>query len=109
MTEKKSGAGHKRLSQGVLFFLAFLLTIVCIGTGSIQQRETVQVGSVATKRYVAQEDTVDEAATEKLREAAANSVGPIYKTDTTVMEKNMQQVENLFAELETALDRKSVV
>lgn len=104
MTEKKSGAGHKRLSQGVLFFLAFLLTIVCIGTGSIQQRETVQVGSVATKRYVAQEDTVDEAATEKLREAAANSVGPIYKTDTTVMEKNMQQVENLFAELEMALE-----
>lgn len=83
--------------------LAFVVTIVCIGTGSIQQRETVQVGSVATKRYVAQEDTVDEAATEKLREAAANSVGPIYKTDTTVMDKNVTMVEGVFQELDTVL------
>ena len=82
------GAERKELHRIVLFVLAFVATIVCIGTGSIQQRETVQVGSVATKRYVAPEDTVDEAATEKLREAAANSVGPIYKTDTTVMDKN---------------------
>ena len=83
--------------------LAFVVTIVCIGTGSIQQRETVQVGSVATKRYVAPEDTVDEAATEKLREAAANSVGPIYKTDTTVMDKNVTMVEGVFQELDTVL------
>ena len=86
-----------------MFVLAFVVTIVCIGTGSIQQRETVQVGSVATKRYVAPEDTVDEAATEKLREAAANSVGPIYKTDTTVMDKNVTMVEGVFQELDTVL------
>lgn len=97
------GAERKELHRIVLFILAFVVTIVCIGTGSIQQRETVQVGSVATKRYVAPEDTVDEAATEKLREAAANSVGPIYKTDTTVMEKNVTMVEGVFQELDTVL------
>lgn len=97
------GAERKELHRIVLFVLAFVLTIVCIGTGSIQQRETVQVGSVATKRYVAPEDTVDEAATEKLREAAANSVGPIYKTDTTVMDKNVTMVEGVFQELDTVL------
>lgn len=97
------GAERKELHRIVLFVLAFVVTIVCIGTGSIQQRETVQVGSVATKRYVAQEDTVDEAATEKLREAAANSVGPIYKTDTTVMDKNVIMVEGVFQELDTVL------
>lgn len=97
------GAERKELHRIVLFVLAFVLTIVCIGTGSIQQRETVQVGSVATKRYVASEDTVDEAATEKLREAAANSVGPIYKTDTTVMDKNVTAVEGVFQELDTVL------
>lgn len=97
------GAERKELHRIVLFVLAFVATIVCIGTGSIQQRETVQVGSVATKRYVAQEDTVDEAATEKLREAAANSVGPIYKTDTTVMDKNVTMVEGVFQELDTVL------
>lgn len=52
------GAERKELHRIVLFVLAFVVTIVCIGTGSIQQRETVQVGSVATKRYVAPEDTV---------------------------------------------------
>lgn len=97
------GAERKELHRIVLFVLAFVVTIVCIGTGSIQQRETVQVGSVVTKRYVAQEDTVDEAATEKLREAAANSVGPIYKTDTTVMDKNVTMVEGVFQELDTVL------
>lgn len=97
------GAERKELHRIVLFVLAFVATIVCIGTGSIQQRETVQVGSVATKRYVAPEDTVDEAATEKLREAAANSVGPIYKTDTTVMDKNVTMVEGVFQELDTVL------
>lgn len=97
------GAERKELHRIVLFVLAFVVTIVCIGTGSIQQRETVQVGFVATKRYVAQEDTVDEAATEKLREAAANSVGPIYKTDTTVMDKNVTMVEGVFQELDTVL------
>lgn len=97
------GAERKELHRIVLFVLAFAVTIVCIGTGSIQQRETVQVGSVATKRYVAPEDTVDEAATEKLREAAANSVGPIYKTDTTVMDKNVTMVEGVFQELDTVL------
>lgn len=97
------GAERKELHRIVLFVLAFVVTIVCIGTGSIQQRETVQVGSVATKRYVAPEDTVDKAATEKLREAAANSVGPIYKTDTTVMDKNVTMVEGVFQELDTVL------
>ena len=97
------GAERKELHRIVLFVLAFVATIVCIGTGSIQQRETVQVGSVATKRYVAPEDTVDEAATEKLQEAAANSVGPIYKTDTTVMDKNVTMVEGVFQELDTVL------
>lgn len=97
------GAERKELHRIVLFVLAFVATIVCIGTGSIQQRETVQVGSVATKRYVAPEDTVDEAATEKLREAAANSVGPIYKTDTTVMDKNVTMVEGVFQELDAVL------
>ena len=42
------GAERKELHRIVLFVLAFVVTIVCIGTGSIQQRETVQVGSVAT-------------------------------------------------------------
>ncbi len=103
MTGKKNIIGNKVVFQNALFVLALVLTVIFIGTGSIQQRNAVQVGSVATKRYVAAEDTVDEAATEKLKEAAANSVGPIYKTDVSVSEKCVVQVEGVFEELDMVL------
>lgn len=103
MTKKKNITKNKAIFQNSLFVLALILTVIVIGTGSIQQRNTVQVGSVATKRYVAAEDTIDEATTEKLRAAAANSVGPIYKTDVSVSEKCTVQVEGVFEELETVL------
>ena len=73
------GAERKELHRIVLFVLAFVVTIVCIGTGSIQQRETVQVGSVATKRYVAPEDTVDEAATENSGKRRQTAWGQFIK------------------------------
>ena len=42
------GAERKELHRIVLFVLAFVVTIVCIGTGSIQQRQTVHVCSAPT-------------------------------------------------------------
>ena len=91
MTGKKNIIGNKVVFQNALFVLALVLTVIFIGTGSIQQRNAVQVG------------TVDEAATEKLKEAAANSVGPIYKTDVSVSEKCVVQVEGVFEELDMVL------
>ena len=62
----------KKSRQRVMFAIAFLLTLVCIGTGSyVQEMDMVQVGSVAEKRYVAEADAVDEVATNKLKDAAA--------------------------------------
>lgn len=109
MERKRSVSDKGRMSKEkakriLMFFLAFLLTVVCISTSSIEQKETVQVGSVATKRYVALEDAVDTAATEKLREAAADSVGPIYKTDSTVVANSVAAVKELFVELDEVLD-----
>lgn len=109
MERKRSVSDKGRMSKEkakriLMFFLAFLLTVVCISTSSIEQKETVQVGSVATKRYVALEDAVDTAATEKLREAAADSVGPIYKTDSTVAANSVAAVKELFVELDEVLD-----
>lgn len=106
--EKRKNADRRKMtkekrSRVMMFFMAFLLTVVCISTGSIQQKETVQVGSVATKRYVSPEDTVDTVTTEKLREAAADSVGPIYRTDTSVADNSIAMVEELFRELDSIL------
>lgn len=87
-----------------MFAIAFLLTLVCIGTGSyVQEMDMVQVGSVAEKRYVAEADAVDEVATNKLKAAAADSVAPIYKQDTAVEEASNAEVKELFQDLEQIL------
>ncbi len=87
-----------------MLILAFILTLFCIGTGSyVQELDTVQVGSVAEKRYVAEADAVDEVATERLKEAAADSVAPIYKQDTTVERESDEEVSELFQDLEQIL------
>ena len=79
----------QKKARKVMFAVAFLLTLLCIGTGSyVQELDTVQVGSVAEKRYVAEADAVDEVATNKLKDAAADSVAPIYKQDAAVEEES---------------------
>ncbi len=94
----------QRRSRQTMLILAFVLTLFCIGTGSyVQELDTVQVGSVAEKRYVAEADAVDEVATERLKEAAADSVAPIYKQDTTVERESDEEVSELFQDLEQIL------
>lgn len=90
--------------KGLLLAIAFLLTLACIFTGSYtQELHTVQVGSVAEKRYVALQDAVDEVMTNRLREAAAESVGPIYKKDTAAAEKSCMAVRETFEEVNEML------
>ncbi len=94
----------QRVSRQTMLMLAFVLTLFCIGTGSyVQELDTVQVGSVAEKRYVAETDAVDEVATNKLKDAAADSVAPIYKQDTTVERESDEEVSELFQDLEQIL------
>lgn len=110
MEKKKRADGHRlrRLTfRSALFWLAFVLTILCIATGSIQQRTQVQVGSIATKRYIAPEDAVDQVATEKLKDAAAESVGPIYKIDTAIAQSSISDVTDVFSELDAILSELS--
>ncbi len=98
---------QKKSRQGLLFAIAFILTLFCIGTGSyVQEMDTVQVGSVAEKRYVATQDAIDEVTTNRLKEAAADSVGPIYKHDTVVEESGRTAVNELFQELNKILSMK---
>lgn len=107
MAKKKDASRNnqkKDSRQGVLYAIAILLTLFCIGTGSyVQEMDTVQVGSVAEKRYVAEADAVDEVATNKLRDAAADSVAPIYKQDAAVEEKSCGEASELFQDLNSIL------
>ncbi len=95
--EKKNEINAKPYIKWLLFAIAFILTAFCICSSAYQvDLESVEVGDVATKDYVALEDTVDEVATEKLRTAAANSVGPIYKIDSVVEQTTAQQMNDVF-------------
>lgn len=107
MARKKDASQNnakKKSQQGLMFAVAFILTLFCIGTGSyVQELDMVQVGSVAEKRYVAEADAVDEVATNKLKEAAADSVAPIYKHDSVVEEESRTEVNELFEDLNSIL------
>ncbi len=100
MTKKTKEVGIRSYSQWIFLAIAFFVTVLSVGIGPYgQNEEIVQVGDVAIKRYVAARDTVDEVTTEKLKTAAANSVGPIYKSDITVEENSTKQVNDVFQEL----------
>lgn len=104
MIKKIRELDSKGSAQWGLLVIAFFVTVLCIGTGSFVRGEaSVQVGDVAAKRYVATRDMVDEATTEKLRTAAANGVGPIYKNDIVVEENSNKQVNDVFQELNDIL------
>lgn len=104
MAGKKNGSNEHRPRQWLLLVIAFLVTAFCIGTGSyVREQEPIQVGAVAEKRYVAANDAVDEVITNRLRDAAADSVGPIYKNDLVAEENSRTQVNEVFEELNDIL------
>lgn len=98
--DKKSFSDRKYFSI-VLLGIGFLLTVICIATGSyIQTMESVQIGSVATKKYVALKDEVDVIATEKKKTEAAATVGPLYKHDLEVEQQSISEIEDFFKRLD---------
>lgn len=100
-SRNKSG---RTLRREILFAAAFILTLLCIGTGAYTEKvNIVQVGAVAEMRYVAERDAVDEVATERLREAAAESVAPIYRKDSLGEAESRGEVEEMFQELDRIL------
>ena len=62
--------------------------------------ESVQIGSVATQRYVALKDEVDTVATEKKKAEAAATVGPLYKHDLEIEQQSISEIEGFFKRLD---------
>ncbi|MFI3174959.1 MAG: HDIG domain-containing protein [Bacillota bacterium] len=103
--ESKKQKKQTTLYPKLLLFLSFLATIILVHVNQeiATTSETIRVGSVALERYIAPMDAVDEVATEKLREAAANSVAPIYKNDMIVEENSSNNINEVLQELDTIL------
>lgn len=90
----------------VLMAAAIIITLLSITTGSyVQEKENVQIGSIATKKYISPADTVDTVATEKLKEAARESVSPLYKHNPEIEQESIQSVSEYFDELDEMLKK----
>lgn len=101
MENEKKGFTQWKYFSCVLLGISFLVTVLCIATGSyVQTMENVQIGSVATKRYVALKDEVDVVATNKKKQEAANTVGPLYKHDLEVEKKSAEEIQAFFRKLD---------
>ena len=89
-----------------LLFCAMIITIFSIITGSyIQKKESIQVGSVANKKYLSPIDSIDIIATEKLKKEARDSVGPLYKHNPEVESLTINAIPEYFSELDIMLER----
>lgn len=92
--------GTKKLNV-ILLLIAFVFTAFAIVKGSyINDTEVVKVGMVSTKRYVATRDVVDRNATERLKQEARESVGPLYTLDEGVMEDSIGDIKVFFDNLD---------
>lgn len=96
--------GKYKFLNSLLLAIAFAVTVISISTGSyVQEQENIQVGSIAKQRYVSPKDTVDEAATERLRQDAMATVGPLYKHDTEVQNNSIVEINGFFDDLNVIL------
>lgn len=98
------GKWYHRYLQRILLGVAFIVTVFSAMTGSyLQKQDKVQIGSVATQRYVALKDSVDIVETQKQKKEAIESVGPLYKHDEVVQQTSIQEIELYFSELDEIL------
>lgn len=88
----------------VLLVIAFLITVTLTITGSyVYDNETVAVGMISPKRFVALKDTEDVEETNKRIEQAKASVGPLYQHDTEVQNKTIEDLNQFFHVLDQAV------
>ena len=101
---RKTTDNDKQRINIAMLAVAFVVTAVAIITGSyVKDTEVVTVGSVASRRYIATRDVENTFETQKLKEEAAESVGELYKLDATVQERAIEQTEEFFNDLDSAL------
>ena len=84
----------------LLFLLAFVVSSVCVATGSyVQDGYVLRVGTTSPKRFRAPRPVENTVATERLRAAAANTVPMQYKIDSHVKEDVLARLSIFFVEI----------
>lgn len=105
-TVSNNGKNNKRRTMNMIMLaVAFVVTAVAIVTGSyVKDTEIVTVGSVASRRYIATRDIENTFETQKLKEEAEESVGELYKLDSAVQQRAIEETEEFFHDLNNALN-----
>ncbi|MBR5468284.1 MAG: hypothetical protein IKU80_03515, partial [Firmicutes bacterium] len=102
---KKSGEKSRRVINIAMLVVAFVVTIGLLATnGAVVSTDPIKVGAVSTKKYVAEITVENTVATEKLRQQAADEVGPLYEHDESVEVNAMKKVDDYFVLVDSALD-----
>ena len=88
-----------------MFVLSCVITICFLLTNSVVfSTDPIKVGSVSPKRYVAERTVENTAATEKLRQEAAATVGPLYEHDDKVDQEAIAAIGKYFNEINSELE-----
>lgn len=100
---KLSGNQKRKVFINTIMAVATLL--VCVITASIAltpQTYDVNQGEISPETITAPEDFVDESGTERLKQAARDDVGDVYKSDQDLSQEILQKVSDDFAALAAA-------
>jgi len=102
---KNNSGKSRKLINSLMLILAFVVTIgLLLTNGAVVSTAPIKVGSVSTKKYVAEITIENTVATEKLRQQAADSVGPLYEHDESVNENAMTKIDDYFVLVDEALE-----
>ena len=103
--KKDSTKKKKRFGNILMFVLSCVITICFLLTNSVVfSTDPIRVGSVSPKRYVAERTVENTAATEKLRQEAAATVGPLYEHDDKVDQEAIATIGKYFNEINSELE-----
>ncbi len=103
--KKDSIKNKKRFGNIFMLVLSCVITICFLLTNSVVfSTDPIKVGSVSPKRYVAERTVENTAATEKLRQEAAATVGPLYEHDDKVDQEAIATIGKYFDEVNNELE-----
>ncbi|MCD8090727.1 MAG: HDIG domain-containing protein [Clostridiales bacterium] len=95
---------NKKMTNGkvdlIFLIIAYIVTLAAaLSTYWVNSGDTIEIGSISDKKYVAAATTENVRETEKLRQAAMDAVGPVYVTDNEVMPQVLAELESYFSDI----------
>ena len=103
LTEKNK---KRNFINAVMLVIACLMTIcLLISNGAVLSTDPIRVGAVSPKKYVAEKTVENAIATEKLKQQAADTVGPLYEHDDEIEFSAMNKINEYFDIVDGELEK----